>query len=70
MSSQDDWIRINFRLPPEMHASLKNAAERAGASLNAEVIRRLAATLRYDEIDDPIEALRLIVQKLEDSSAD
>ncbi len=70
MSAQEEWIRMTFRLPPEMHATLKETAERTGSSIKAEVIRRLALTLRYDEMSDPLETLQILVQKLEEMQSE
>ena len=39
---QDDYIKTALRLPRELHAEIKDAAEYHGRSMNAEIIARLA----------------------------
>jgi predicted HicB family RNase H-like nuclease len=39
--SQTDFVNSAVRLPPDLHAELKAAAEINGRSLNAEMIARL-----------------------------
>jgi predicted HicB family RNase H-like nuclease len=38
---QNDFIKSAVRLPPELHAEVKDAAARNGHSLNDEIIARL-----------------------------
>jgi predicted transcriptional regulator len=38
---QDDYIKTALRLPRELHAEIKDAAEYHGRSMNAEIISRL-----------------------------
>lgn len=45
MGKQDDWIRINFRIPGDLHASLKAVADKNATSMNAEVVRLLRESL-------------------------
>lgn len=42
MAKQDDWIKFTLRIPPELHARLVSVS--GAASLNAEIIARLAAS--------------------------
>jgi predicted HicB family RNase H-like nuclease len=39
--SQSDFVKTALRLPPDLHSSLQADAERAGRSLNAEILARL-----------------------------
>jgi hypothetical protein len=41
---QDDYIKTALRLPPDLHAEIKSAAEYHGRSMNAEILARLTAT--------------------------
>ena len=41
MAQQTDWVRINFRLPPDLHAQLRASALDGASSINAAAIRLL-----------------------------
>lgn len=41
LNAQDEYIKTALRLPRDLHASVQEAAERAGRSMNAEIIQRL-----------------------------
>ena len=41
MAKQDDYIKTALRLPADLHARIQLAAEKAGRSMNAELINRL-----------------------------
>lgn len=45
MAQQTDWVRINFRLPPDLHAQLRASALDGASSINAAAIRLLRAAL-------------------------
>ena len=47
---EDRYIRITLRLPRELHARLDAAADDTSKSLNAEIVGRLEASFRGDEI--------------------
>lgn len=42
-TSQDDYIRTAMRLPRDLHAEVRKAAQAAGHTMNAEIIARVAA---------------------------
>jgi hypothetical protein len=39
--TQADYIKTALRLPPSLHAELKDSAEKNGRTMNAEIIARL-----------------------------
>jgi predicted HicB family RNase H-like nuclease len=41
-------MKINLRLPPEVHAALKQQAHQGWRSLNSEILRRLIASLEAE----------------------
>lgn len=41
----DENIRSQLRLPPALHQELKTEAEKAGRSLNSEIVHRLMLSL-------------------------
>lgn len=45
MATQDEYIKTALRLPRDLHTAVQEAAERAGRSMNAEIIRRLELSL-------------------------
>ena len=50
-SVQSDYIKSAVRFPPQLHQELKEAAERNGRTLNAEVIARLLNTPVQEKLD-------------------
>lgn len=46
MAKQDSWVRLQVRMPPELHERLKDAA--GASSLNADIVRRLEESLLED----------------------
>lgn len=44
-------VKTAFRLPAALHAEIKEAAERAGHSMNAEVIARLSTPVGHTLMD-------------------
>lgn len=65
MANQDDWIRINFRLPPDLHKALKTASAENKTSMNAEVIQRLEQSIHLDETpDEDIQAFGRLVKRM------
>lgn len=48
-----EQIRIQLRLPPEVHASLVEAAANADRSLNGEIINRLRSTFKAKRTTTP-----------------
>lgn len=41
---QAEYIRSAMRLPPDLHAEIKDAAKENGRTMNAEIIARLRAS--------------------------
>lgn len=44
---------LNLRLPDELHAQLRELAEREHRSLNAEIVARLERSLKGGSADSP-----------------
>lgn len=44
LTNQDEYIKTALRLPRALHAAVQDAAERAGRSMNAEIVARLQET--------------------------
>lgn len=42
-TSQTGWIKTSLRVPPSLHASMIEAAENSGRTLNAEILERLTS---------------------------
>jgi hypothetical protein len=61
---QDDYIKTALRLPPELHAEIKSAAEYHGRSMNAEIIARLAGTSASAATLDTLAAQQLRTQEM------
>jgi predicted DNA-binding protein len=58
------------RLPPELHAKLKEAASEAGHSMNAEIIERLSEHIKATELREIAkqnQKLLKMVQRLVDT---
>lgn len=49
--SQEAYVQSAVRLPPDLHAELKDSAERNGRSMNAEIIARLQAIPIDDQLN-------------------
>ncbi|WP_323012890.1 Arc family DNA-binding protein [Devosia sp.] len=47
MSTEDAHFRL--RLPPEMHARIRDEAKANGRSINAEIVYRLQETLKMED---------------------
>ncbi len=47
MAKQDDWVRLQVRLPKDLHEGLRNASK---GSLNAQIVDRLARSLMQDKL--------------------
>lgn len=59
-----------MRLPPDLHSEIKDAAARAGHSMNAEIVARLAAQPRDITLSDIARQnarMQLMLQKLIDA---
>jgi len=50
-STQDLYVKSAVRFPPQLHQELKEAAERNGRTLNAEVIARLLAAPVNEQLE-------------------
>jgi len=61
---QDDYIKTALRLPPDLHAEIKSAAEYHGRSMNAEIIARLAAATAGPVTLDTLVAQQLRTQEM------
>jgi hypothetical protein len=44
VKKQDDYLKTALRLPRDLHARIHEAAEKAGRSMNAEIVARLEAS--------------------------
>ena len=55
MAKQDDFIRLQVRLPKELHESLVEAVSKSGRSMNSEIVERLYAShSTIDELRDVV----------------
>jgi len=63
--AQDDYIKLQLRVPRELHARTQASAETTGKSLNAELIARLEFSFEAQTL---ISELRSVVVNLIDSS--
>lgn len=50
MSTQDEYVRMTFRLPPEMHEALNMLAQRHARSQNGELIALLMENLKREGV--------------------
>jgi hypothetical protein len=50
MAYQDEYTKMQLRIPTELHAQIKASAEKSGKSMNAELIARLQKSLEFPEI--------------------
>lgn len=53
LTNQDEYIKTALRLPRALHTAVQEAAESAGRSMNAEIIRRLELSLAPWGESDP-----------------
>ena len=62
MAKQDDYIKTALRLPTALHTRIQLAAEKAGRSMNAEIISRVEQSFS----DEPLHAqtLKLLDQQV------
>jgi hypothetical protein len=58
MAHQDDFIKTALRLPRALHASIREAAQLGGKSMNAEIIGRLQDSLRAEEVGSVLAQLK------------
>lgn len=58
MAHQDDFIKTALRLPRRLHASIREAAQLGGKSMNAEIIGRLQDSLRVEEVGSVLAQLK------------
>lgn len=56
---QENYVKTALRLPPELHASLHEAAEKSGRTYNAEIILRLQQTFEKAPKAEPDKERRL-----------
>lgn len=62
--SQSHYIKTALRLPPDLHSALQADAERAGRSLNAEILARLQDR---GEIAAELAVIRTTLRKILDA---
>lgn len=68
-TNQDDYIRTALRLPRDLHADVQAAAEKAGRSMNAEIIDRLSNAMNQDELQRDVEKYRMMYIHLQHECA-
>jgi len=56
MAKKQPAVPLMLRLPAELHRRLSKDAEKAGQSLNSEIVRRLEAPYRESGLDTIIQA--------------
>jgi hypothetical protein len=64
-TKQLGYVQTALRLPPDLHQELKEAAERNGHSLNAEIVARLR-TSPWDELKRQNVDLKSMLRELLD----
>ena len=65
--SQDEYVKTALRLPAALHTELKDAAERNGHSMNAEILARLQeapALARLDRIGKDQREIKAMVREM------
>lgn len=65
-SRKRDYVATAVRLPRALHLDLKQAAEHAGRSLNAEIVSRLEAS-RTDSLSTDINEIKSNLRKVLDA---
>ena len=66
--SKTEIVQFNLRLREELRQELANAAEKAGRSLNQELVMRLATSLKLEAQLDEADKRRAEASKLLDQS--
>ena len=61
MAKQDDFTRLQVRLPKELHESLVEAAAKTGRSMNSEIVERLYVS--GSSLEDFRQSLRDTIEK-------
>lgn len=64
---QTSWVHTAVRLPPELRDEIKDAADRNGHSMNAEIVARLSAApqdAKLDAITKTVTKIEKIVKEL------
>ncbi|MBU9146472.1 type II toxin-antitoxin system HicB family antitoxin [Burkholderia multivorans] len=68
--AQDDYTKLQVRLPKQLHAKLQDAAANTGKSMNAEIIERLDETFEGDErVETLTSALKSLLESHESLEA-
>ena len=60
--NEDDYKRITFRIPSELHGLLTDAARKTSKSMNAEIIARLDQSLTYNTNDERLRDLEALAR--------
>ncbi len=65
--NQEDWHRLNIRIPQEIERKLKKASEKHNRSVTGEIVRRLDASFKDEELneDDIKSSVRETAAKIE-----
>ncbi|MCW5137576.1 Arc family DNA-binding protein [Burkholderia cenocepacia] len=62
MATQDEYIKTALRLPRHLHADIAVSAERAGRSMNAEIIERLSKSSDLGHLHRVIDQLTQVME--------
>ncbi|KVE67193.1 hypothetical protein WI96_10430 [Burkholderia vietnamiensis] len=62
MATQDEYIKTALRLPRHLHADIAVSAEKAGRSMNAEIIERLSKSSDLGHLHRVIEQLTQVME--------
>lgn len=57
--NQEDWHRLNIRIPTEIENKLRKATNKSKRSVTAEIIARLDETFRQDELKETDDKINL-----------
>jgi predicted HicB family RNase H-like nuclease len=64
--SQSEYVKTALRLPPDLHAALHADADRAGRSLNAEILARLQENQSV-QLAAELASIKLALRKILDA---
>ncbi|WP_208454060.1 Arc family DNA-binding protein [Burkholderia gladioli] len=62
MATQDEYIKTALRLPRHLHADISVSAEKAGRSMNAEIIERLSKSSDLGHLHRVIDQLTQVME--------
>ena len=66
MNTQNDYVRLTIRVPPELNDALKELASISERSLNSEIVSRLADSIKLEQADptNPKASIKMAAEKI------